>query len=305
MKNDPSFRKGIIFALAGFSIWGFLPLYWSLLHAITPMHILALRILLSLVLLGSILALNKNFLWLTVFKDVKKGGMIILASLVLCVNWGVYLWAVTQGRNIEASLGYYMNPLVSIVLGLIFFREKLSALQWTAFGCACLGVLILTLLSGALPWISVTLAVCFGLYGLIKKKVKLSSLESLTAETLAAVPLGVILLFLRIETAASLPRLCLDWHNASYIAQLGAPVLIPLVFIGAISSLPLYCFGQGAKLLPLSTLGFTQFLAPTIQFFLGVFFFKEYFPIHYVAAFTFIWLAAILYVVSLRRLASR
>ncbi|MCL2381823.1 MAG: EamA family transporter RarD [Treponema sp.] len=295
--------KGIFFAVSGYSLWGVFPLYWMLLDAVDPFHLLAARILLSLVLLGAVLSLCKNFVWVTVFKDAKSARMIIAASVILCVNWGVYLWAVDQGRIIEASLGYYITPLISVVLGLVFFKEKLSALQWTAFSLACAGVLLLTVLSGALPWISLSIALCFGFYGLLKKKVKLSSLESLTAETLAALPLGLMLLFVRVETAGGL-RLIPDAQGLSYIAFLGAAVLVPLAFCGLVTSLPLYLFGNGARLLPLSTLGFFQFISPTLKFILGIFVFGEFFPIHHFAAFAVIWLAAILHIISLKRQAS-
>ena len=293
-------NKGVFFAVAAFVMWGVLPLYWRLLDEIDPFHLLAFRILLSLVLLGGILACRKNFVWITAFKDAKKAWVLIFASIVLCVNWGVFIWAISNDRVIEASLGYYINPLFSVVLGMFFLKEKLSPLQWAAFGFACLGVLILTLLSGALPWISVVLALCFGFYGLLKKKLKLSSMESLTAETLIAAPLGIFLLFVRVDTDGGL-RLLADMQNLSYMADIGINLWIILAFSGLVTSLPLYLFGNGAKLLPLSTLGFIQFIAPTMTFFIGVFVFREFFPPYHYAAFAFIWLAAILYVVSLRR----
>ena len=297
-----NYSKGVFFALSGFFIWGVLPLYWRLLDAIAPLHLLAFRILLSLVLLGAILSLQKNFIWLTVFKDAKNGAIVILASLILCINWGLFIWAVNSGRIIEASLGYYISPLFSVVLGLIFFKERLSALQWTAFGFACLGVLILTLLSGTLPWISLVLAVCFGFYGVLKKKVNIPSMESLAAETLAAAPLGIFLLFVRLDAPGGFVP---DLHNLAYVAALGPAVLVPLAFSGLLTSLPLYCFGHAARLMPLSSLGFFQFIAPTISFLLAVFVLNEFFPLHHFAAFAFIWLAAILHIVSLKKQASR
>jgi len=292
--------KGIFFAVVAYFMWGVLPLYWNLLEAIDPFHLLGIRILLSLLVLGTILTINKNFTWITVFKDLRQVRMIIPASFVLCANWGLYLWAISQGRVIEASLGYYINPLISVVLGLIFFKEKLTRLQWTAFGFACTGVLLLTALAGALPWISVLLAFCFGFYGLLKKRLKLSSLESLTAETLAAAPLGIFLLVVNVDTVAGL-HLTFDLQSIFYITGLGVGVLILLAFSGALTSLPLYCFGNSAKLLPLSMLGFLQFIAPTAQFLLGIFFFGEFFPAHFYTAFAFIWLAAILHIISLAK----
>jgi len=294
-----SYSKGVFFAVSGFLVWGVLPLYWRLLEAVAPMHLLAFRILLSVILLGAILSLQKNFTWLTIFKDAKSAGLIILASIILCINWGLFIWAVNDGRVLETSLGYYINPLLSVVLGLVFFKERLTILQWTAFGLACLGVLILTILSGSLPWVSLVLAVCFAFYGALKKKIKLPSMESLAAETLAAAPLGILLLLVRIDTSSGL-RLIPDPQNIAYIAALGLAVLIPLAFSGFLTSLPLYCFGHGAKLLPLSSLGFFQFIAPTMSFLLAVFVFGESFPLYRFAAFACIWLAAILHIISLK-----
>ena len=295
-----SHGKGVFCAVAGFFIWGVLPLYWRLLEAVAPLHLLAFRILLSLILLGAILALNRNFKWLTVFRDAKSGAVILFASLILCINWGLFIWAVNSGRIIETSLGYYINPLLSVVLGLVFFKERLSALQWTAFGLACLGVLILTLITGSLPWVSLVLAVCFGFYGVLKKKINLSSMESLAAETLAAAPLGIVLLLLRFDTAGGL-RAVVDVQSLSYIAALGSAIMIPLAFSGLLTSLPLYFFGLGAKLLPLSSLGFFQFIAPTISFLIAIFVFGELFPLYHFAAFAFIWAAALLHIISLKR----
>ena len=294
-----SYSKGVFFAVSGFLVWGVLPLYWRLLDAVAPMHLLAFRILLSVILLGAILSLQKNFTWLTIFKDAKSACLIILASIILCINWGLFIWAVNNSRVLETSLGYYINTLLSVVLGLVFFKEKLSILQWTAFGLACLGVLILTVLSGSLPWVSLVLAVCFALYGALKKKIKLPSMASLAAETLAAAPLGILLLLVRFDTSAGL-RLIPDPQNIAYIAALGLAVLIPLAFSGFLTSLPLYCFGHGAKLLPLSSLGFFQFIAPTMSFLLAVFVFGESFPLYRFAAFACIWLAAILHIISLK-----
>ena len=295
--NNPSFNKGLFFALLGFSVWGVLPLYWKMLERIDPLHILAFRILFSLVVVGTILFTTKNFTWLTLFRNPKKGALQVLTGLLLCNNWGLYVWAVNTGRTIEGSLGYYINPLVSIVLGMIFFREKLSVLQKTAFGLAVLGVLVLTLFSGTLPWISIVLAVSFGFYGLLKKSIELPAMESLAAETLGLVPLGFFLLFFRFDSGG----LVSGWQSLSYLPELPLHTLISVSLIGFISPIPLYCFAKAARLLPLSTLGFLQFLSPTCQFLLGYFVFAEFFPPHYFAAFAFIWLAAILYVISLKK----
>jgi len=282
-------------------MWGILPLYWKLLDHINPMHILALRIIGSLILVGIILAIGKNFGWLAIFRDQKKCISMILTAILISANWGLYIWAVNMGHTIEASLGYYINPLFTIALGLIFFREKLKALQWAAFGLAALGVLILTILSGSFPWIAIGLALTFALYGLMKKKVSLTALESLGAETLTALPIGLFLLFFKFESNGNaLPHLGAGWHELVDFAGLPVHTWIILAFCGAVTAIPLYCFARGTKLLPLSTVGFLQFFSPTIQFFLGYFIFAEFFPARYFIAFAFIWSAVIIYVLSLR-----
>jgi chloramphenicol-sensitive protein RarD len=275
-------------------MWGVFPLYWKFLSAVDSLHILAFRILLSSVLVTAILLAGKNTAWLAVFKEPKKAAILILTALFLCCNWGLYIWAVNRGHTIEASLGYYINPLVSIMLGLVFFRERLRPLQWAASAIALAGVLIVTLASGSLPWISLGLALTFGFYGLLKKKLELSALESLGAETLTSAPIGIFLLLFNFGGASSSGSL-------GYLSALPPQTLALLALCGLVTALPLYCFAHGAKLLPLSTLGFTQFINPTIQFALGLFVFKENFDTHHFAAFIFIWTAVLVYIVSLKK----
>jgi len=293
-----SFGRGIIFAALAYFLWGLFPLYWRLLAVVDSLHILAFRILCSLVLVGILLFARKNTQWISVFKSPKEALLLIAASVLLSCNWGLFIWAVNQGHIIEASLGYYINPLVSIVLGLLFFRETLRPLQWAAVAIAFTGVAILTLLSGVLPWISLVLAFTFGFYGLVKKMLRLSALESLGSETLAAAPVGIVLLCFTFS-ADAVP-LFSGFQNIAYVWALPIHTLFFLSLCGAVTMLPLYLFGRGAKLLPLSALGFTQFLAPTLQFLLGLFVFGEAFPFRNVIAFAFIWAAVITYVVSLK-----
>jgi chloramphenicol-sensitive protein RarD len=289
--------KGIIFASLSFFMWGVFPLYWKFLIAVDSLHILAFRILLSLVLVGTILLANKNTAWLAVFKEPKKAAVLIPTALLICCNWGLYIWAVNRGHTLEASLGYYINPLVSIVLGLVFFRERLRPLQWVAAAIALAGVLIVTVASGSLPWVALGLALTFGFYGLLKKKLALSALESLGAETLASAPIGIALLLF---TFAGTDTFNFSgWQGLGYLARLSPKILAPLALTGLVTVLPLYCFAHGAKMLPLSTLGFTQFINPTLQFALGLFVFKENFPIYNFVAFIFIWTAVVFYIVSL------
>jgi chloramphenicol-sensitive protein RarD len=296
-----SFDLGIFFTLITFFMWGIFPLYWKLLANIDALHILAFRIVFSQLLVGLILIVNKDYAWITIFREPAKIGLLIFTALAISANWGIYIWAVNQGRTIEASLGYYINPLVSIMLGLIFFREKLKPLQWASFAISAIGVLILTALSGTVPWISLILALSFGIYGLLKKTITLSALESLGAETFAALPIGLFLLLFRFEwPTGGLPSLLTAWQDLSYLKALPPHIWLPLSVCGLVTALPLYCFACGVKLLPLSTLGFLQFVSPTLQFLMGYFIFGEYFPARYFIAFAFIWLAVILYIISLK-----
>ena len=297
-----SFGRGFLYAFLSYFLWGILPLYWKFLSAVNALHILAFRILLSLVLTGTILLASKNTAWLAVFREPKKAIIMIMTGLILCCNWGMYIWAVNSGHTLEASLGYYINPLVSIILGLIFFRERLLPLQWAAVIVAFIGVFTLTALSGSLPLISLGLALTFGFYGLLKKKLGLSALESLGAETLSSAPVGILLLcfsFGAPGSGSSAPGFA-GFQSIAYLAGLPARTWILLALAGFMTSLPLYFFAQGAKLLPLSALGFAQFINPTMQFLLGLFIFGEAFSFRYFVTFAFIWTAVILYIISLR-----
>jgi chloramphenicol-sensitive protein RarD len=292
-----SFGKGVFFAAFAYLIWGILPLYWKTLSAINSLHILGFRIILSLLLVGCILLAGKNTSWLKFYKDRRKGTIIVLAGLTISFNWGLYIWAVNSGHTIESAIGYYINPLLSIVLGMIFFREKLKILQLLAFIIALAGVLILTVLTGSPPWIALGLAFSFALYGLLKKTVHLSALESLGVETLIAAPLGILLFLIPFGTSRSFP----DPRSLAYISGLPAQTLLLLAICGLMTSFPLYLFANGAKMLPLSTLGFVQFLSPTLSFITGFFIFGESFPIQNFLALGCIWIAVILYMISLKR----
>lgn len=292
-----SFGKGVLFAVSAYIMWGILPVYWKLLLAVPSLHILGFRIIFSLFLVSAVLFAQKNFSWLRFYRDRRKGILLTLAAFSVSVNWGLYIWAVNSGHIIESSLGYYINPLVSVLLGICFLKEKLKFLQAIAFALAFAGVTVITVFTGKLPWVSLGLAVTFGLYGLLKKTITLSALESLGIETLIASPLGLVLLLIPLGTreGARFP----DFQGLFYFLKLPFHVLLPLFLCGLASSFPLYMFAKGAKLLPLSTLGFLQFISPTMTFLTGVFVYGESFPLRNYIAFGFIWTAAILYVISL------
>ncbi|MDR2095643.1 MAG: EamA family transporter RarD [Treponema sp.] len=279
-------KKGIALTIIANLIWGLMPVYWKLFPQVSPWKLLAFRILCSFCIVGGFLLLRKNTGWLRIFLNPEKRLRVILSGLVISFNWGLYIWAVNNGHTIESSLGYYIHPVMVILMGLCLFREKLLPLQWGAFISAVIGVGLLTGLSGTFPWISLGLALSFSFYGLIKKELSFDPLDALGAETLAASPIAVVLLCLNIPGLTS---------NAG-ITPLTILALIPS---GLITSIPLYCFARGTRLLPLSNMGFIQFISPTFQFLLGVFIYREAFPLRNLIPFGFIWLSVILYSVSL------
>ena len=293
-----SVAHGAVYAASSYFIWGLLPLYWKMLDRINSMHILAFRILLSLILCSVILLIQKNISWLGFYKERKKGFFLVLAGFSVCISWGLFIWAVNGGMTIEAALGYYITPLISIVLGMVFYREKLNFLQIIAFALAFAGVLIQTIMTGSLPWISLGLAFSFSLYGLMKKTINMPALETLAVETLVVSPLGLILLFTPLGTF--LDGAHPNPGSISYLLGLPFNILFLLFFAGAATSLPLFLFSKGARIIPLTTLGFLQFIAPTMTFLTGVFIFKEYFPLRNLIVFGFIWSAVLVYIISLR-----
>jgi chloramphenicol-sensitive protein RarD len=281
------FTKGIFFAVFAYILWGILPVYWHVLNFASPLQILGCRINFALVFTAIVLGITGNRTWLRLITKKENRFYTIGAGLIVSFNWGLYIWAVNTGHTIDASLGYYINPLVAIFLGLVFLKEKLNILQWSAFGMAATGVILLTVFSGIFPWAALLLAISFGLYGLFKKKNSAAVLESLGAETLAAFPIGLALfLFPPSEFSNALAFSPVQWAL--------------LASAGIVTAIPLLAFAKGAKLLPLSTVGFFQFINPTILFFLSIFAFGESFPLKNLWAFGFIWAAVILYCISLR-----
>ena len=219
---------------------------------------------------------------------------LILAAVLITFNWGLFIWAVNAGRTIETALGYYITPIMVVLLGLFLFKEKLKRLQWAALALAFIGVLTLTILSGRPPWISLGLAVSWSIYGLIKKTIGMPALEALAVETMLATPIGLLVIFY--------PAMSVFFTGVSgpgYVAELPHITLWLLLLCGALTTTPLFLFTHAARMLPLSTLGFIQFLSPTMSFLIGFFVFRECFPWYNFLAFCFIWSAVIMYVISL------
>ncbi|MFE0422731.1 EamA family transporter RarD [Streptomyces sp. NPDC058953] len=280
MSSDGEQRAGLLYGIGAYGMWGLVPLFWPLLKPSGATEILAHRMTWSLVVVVLALLVVKRWRWIReLLGDPRKLGLISVAAVVISVNWGVYIWSVNTGRVVEASLGYFINPLVTIAMGVLLLKERLRPAQWAAVGIGFSAVLVLAIGYGQPPWISLVLAFSFATYGLAKKKTNIGGLESLAAET--------AILFL--------PALgYLIWLAARGDATFGAEGtghLLLLAATGLVTAVPLVCFGAAAIRIPLSTLGLLQYLAPVFQFLLGVAYFHEAMPAERWAGFGLVWLA--------------
>ncbi|MGW7573533.1 EamA family transporter RarD [Streptomyces sp. NPDC054765] len=273
-------RAGLGYGLAAYTMWGLLPLYWHLLDAASPSEILAHRMVWSLPVAVVILAVLRRWSWIgPLLRQPGRLGLILVCAVVISVNWFLYIWAVNTGHVLEASLGYFINPLVSIAFGVLVLRERLRPLQWTAVGIGLLAVLVMTVAYGKVPWIALTLAFAFATYGLAKKGIKLDGIEGFSAETaLQALPALGFLVFLGLR-------------GESGFLTGGAVQALLLAGCGVATAVPLICFGAAAVRLPLTTVGMLQYLAPTFQFVLGLTVFHETMPPERWAGFALVWLA--------------
>ncbi|GAA2786527.1 hypothetical protein VO63_18145 [Streptomyces showdoensis] len=280
MKDDSEARAGLLYGIGAYGMWGLVPLFWPLLKPSGAVEILAHRMVWSLLVVGLALLALRRWSWLPeLIRSPRKLGLITVAAAVISVNWGLYIWSVNNGQVVEASLGYFINPLVTIALGVLVLKERLRPAQWTAVGVGFAAVVVLSVGYGRLPWISLTLAFSFAIYGLVKKKVNLGGLESLAAETAVQfLPALGFLLFLGTRGTLSFGA-----HGAGHAALLAAT--------GVVTAVPLICFGAAAIRVPLSTLGLLQYLAPVFQFLLGVVYFHEAMPPERWAGFSLVWLA--------------
>ena len=283
MKDE---KLGIIYGTFAYLMWGILPLYWKLVETVPPWEILAHRILWSFAfMVVFILLIRKWRLFVqelqTLFSQKKKLLGITIATLLLSLNWVTFIWAVNTDRVLDASLGYYINPLINVLFGYLFLKERFSYLQWVAIVLAIIGVSYMTLNAGTTPWAAIILAVTFALYGLIKKVLDLNAINGLAIETLIVAPIA----FIYIATLM---------FNGSSSLSFSIEGLV-LLGTGAVTAIPLLLFAQGAKRIPLSLIGFLQYIAPTLMFLLGVFLFNEPFTSVHVVTFSFIWVGLILY----------
>jgi chloramphenicol-sensitive protein RarD len=287
-------RAGLLHGTAAYTIWGVLPLYWQLLKPAGALEILAHRMVWSLVVVLVVLLVTRRWAWVSVLlRSPRRLGLVVAAAVLVTVNWGCYIWAVNSGHVVEASLGYFVNPLVTIALGVLVLRERLRPAQWVAVGTGAAAVVVLTAGYGRLPWIALTLAVTFALYGLIKKRVGIGPLESVAAETAVQfLPALGYLLVLGGRGDATLTT-----HGPGHAALLAGA--------GLVTAVPLLLFGAAAIRLPLSTVGLLQYLAPLFQFLLGLFWFHEPMPPARWAGFALVWVALALLTADALRTAHR
>ncbi|MEU9469498.1 EamA family transporter RarD [Streptomyces avermitilis] len=274
-------RTGLLNGVAAYGMWGLVPLYWPLLKPAGAVEILAHRMVWSLALVAVALVVMRRWAWAgELLRQPRKLALVTVAAAVITVNWGVYIWAVNAGHVVEASLGYFINPLVTIALGVLILKERMRPWQWVAVGVAFTAVVVLAVGYGQPPWISLCLAFSFGTYGLVKKKVNLSGIESLAAET--AIQFLPALAYLLWLTASG---------DSTFGTRGGAGHAALLASTGVVTAIPLVCFGAAAIRVPLSTLGLLQYLAPVFQFLLGILYFHEAMPPERWAGFALVWLA--------------
>ncbi|MBM3125137.1 MAG: EamA family transporter RarD [Chloroflexi bacterium] len=277
-------NRGILFGIGAYVFWGFFPIYWKLLQQVSALQLIGHRIGWSFILL-------MVYVWgARQWGDFKRNALTSnsmkiysVAGILLSVNWLVYVWGVNSGFIVETSLGYFINPLLSVLLGVVFLRERLRLMQWIPISLAACGVLYLTFVYGRLPWIALSLAITFGLYGFVKKLSPLSSIYGLALET------GIVF------PAASVYLAVQGINGAGAFLNQGVVVDLLLIGAGAVTTIPLLMFASALKTIPLSVAGLLQYIAPTIQFLIGILIYKESFDLSRLVGFGIVWLALILF----------
>jgi len=280
--------KGIIALFSAYLMWGAMPIYWKAIEAVSSFEILGHRVIWSVVFTLVLITLKRNWQVIGKMLRSRKKDVLWLAAggFLISFNWGLYIWAVNGGRILETSLGYFINPLLSMFLGMIFFKEKLNRIQTLALVLAVLGVSIELVAAGSLPLVSLGLAISFGLYGVLKKTVAVETEIALFTETVTVAPFALAwLIFLQKEGLSSFP-----YDSMTNLMLAGA---------GIMTSIPLLMFAYGASRVPLTTVGFVQFVTPTLSFAIGLLIFKEDINMNRVFTFMFIWAALILYTTDL------
>jgi len=295
--GEPRALRGadMMIALSAYLVWGILPVYWKQVKAVSAMEILVHRILWSLVFLVVFVVIRKEFKPLirdiiSTFRSPKRLVLLVLAAFLLNLNWLVYIWAVNHNQMVYTSLGYYINPILSVLFGQLLLKESLNAFQWGAFCIVLLGVLWLIVQTGSLPWVSLVLAVSFALYGLIKKKTPVKAVSSLTMETF-------------VSSFPALGYWCwLVWIGQSEFVKPWNVNHLYLLGAGIVTAVPLILFNLGAKRLPLYIIGLFQYITPTMTLLTGVLFYKEPFSSVQLTSFILIWTGLVLFFLFTSRL---
>jgi chloramphenicol-sensitive protein RarD len=290
----PEARKGLLLGVAAYVMWGAFPLYWPLLEPAGALEILSHRILWSLVTMGLlVLALRRTSRVLALARDRRVFALLMVSAVAVTANWAMYIWGVNNGRVVETSLGYFINPLVTVLMGVLLLGERLRRTQWAAMGVGLLAVLVLSWDYGRLPWVALGLAFSFGIYGLAKKTAGVGAIEGLMAETTLIAPFAAAFVLWLSTTG-----------DADFGAH-GAGHALLLMTTGVVTAVPLLCFGAAATRIPLVTLGLLQYLAPVLQFGLGVFWFHEDMPAGRWAGFVLVWIALTVFTLDAVRHRSR
>lgn len=283
-------RRGLALGAAAYVLWGLVPLYWPLLAPAAPVEVLAHRILWTMVFMVVVLAVVPGHGWAAVRALPARGwAMVTAAAVLIAVNWGLFIYAVSVGHVVEVALGYYVGPLVSVLLGVLVLGERPRWLQWTALGIATVAVVVIGVGDARVPWLGLGLAVSFSVYGLIKKTVPLPSTASLTAEGVVLAPVALAYLVV------------LQTTGAGTVFDHGTGHVLWLLSSGPVTALPLLLYGASARRIPLTTLGTLQYIGPTLQFVLGVAVLGEVMPLDRWIGFGLVWVALVIFTVDLLR----
>lgn len=277
-------KKGVLYGIGAYLLWGLFPIYWKLLESVPAIQLISHRIIWSFVLLAIIVFVTQQW---KAFRSAVLSPKVILiylaSAIFLTINWLTYVWAVNSGYVVESSLGYFINPLLSVLLGVLFLREKLRAWQWVPIGLAAVGVTYVAISYGQFPWIALTLACSFAVYGLIKKTAPLGSLYGLTLETgLLFIPAVAFLLIM-------------EGQGQGAFLHSGSVKDLLMAGAGVVTTIPLLMFASAAQRIPLSMVGVLQYITPTMQFILGILVYHEPFNQSHLIGFCIVWLALIIF----------
>lgn len=289
IRERSTHSTGVLLGVAGYLLWGMFPLYFVLLDTVAPIEVVAHRILWSLIVVLLILIVGKQ--WRTYIGSFNRRNVIILgsAALILSMNWLVYVYAVDSNQVMQVSLGYFMNPLISVAMGVILLKESLRKMQWVAIGIALVAVLLLTIVTGSVPWIALALGLTFATYGLLKKYANLPSLHSLGIETVVLLPLALIILGVSVANGSE-----------SFVLD-GPTITFLLIMLGPVTAIPLLAFGGASTRIPLSTLGVLQYITPIMSFLVGFFIFQEAMSTGSWVGFTLVWISLVIFTVDMYR----